>query len=74
MRSHRSYEDIRTDQLEPLLSIREAAALLGVSPQTAGRLVHAGELAAVRVGKRRLLVSPSSLREFIDRRSGTRSR
>jgi excisionase family DNA binding protein len=42
---------------EPLLTPSEAAALLGVDPQTLSRWAHAGRLAAVRTpgGHRRYL-------------------
>ena len=55
--------------MEPLLSIREAARYLGVSPQTAARLVRAGDIDAIRVGRRRLLIDPASLRAFIENSS-----
>ena len=39
-----------TATIAPLLTVREAAEALKISPSTAYRLVRAGELPAVRVG------------------------
>jgi excisionase family DNA binding protein len=50
---------------QPLtLTVDEAAALLGVSRNTAYGAVHAGELPAVRIG-RRLLVPRKALEELL---------
>jgi excisionase family DNA binding protein len=51
--------------LLPLLSLRDVAAVLGVSGRTVRRLVSEGELEVVEVGDRRLLVEPDALAEFI---------
>ncbi len=48
----------------PLLSVREAAQLMGVSRGTAYRLMDRGELSAVRVGGQ-LRVDRDELREYI---------
>ena len=41
-----------SDRLVPVLSVNEAAHVLGVERSTLYRLLRAGELRAVRVGKR----------------------
>lgn len=54
-------------QLEPLLSIREAGEILGVSQRTVFRLVSDGELAPTRI-RDRVLFAPEELRAFIARK------
>ncbi|HWQ24757.1 MAG TPA: helix-turn-helix domain-containing protein [Gaiellaceae bacterium] len=49
-----------------LLSIEETAGILNVSRRTVLRLLDAGQLARVRIG-RRVLVAPESLAHFIAR-------
>ena len=51
---------------EPLMTRREAAQTLRVSPDTVSRLIGAGELRAVRIG-RNVLVSRSEIEELIER-------
>jgi excisionase family DNA binding protein len=50
-----------------LLSEREAAALLGVSPRSLWSLADAGELPCVRIGRRKLYAI-DTLRRFITER------
>jgi excisionase family DNA binding protein len=54
------------DQPDQLRSISHAAGRLGVSRATVYRLVHAGELAAVRVGERSTRIADSELDRYID--------
>ena len=49
-----------------LYSCREAAKLLDVSDDTIRRLIHAGKLEAVRIGKRCLRVQGESLERYIN--------
>jgi excisionase family DNA binding protein len=49
-----------------LYSVREVAGLLGVHPETVRRMIHAGTLDAVRVG-RVLRVEEASLQEYLAR-------
>ncbi|HEY1969745.1 MAG TPA: helix-turn-helix domain-containing protein [Pseudonocardia sp.] len=49
---------------EPLLTITEVAAALRVSKMTIYRLVHAGELPAIRIGKS-FRVQESALRDYL---------
>ena len=49
-----------------LLTLERAAEALSVSPRTVRRLLDAGELAPVRIG-RSLRVSAESLRRYVDR-------
>jgi excisionase family DNA binding protein len=48
-----------------LLTVTEAAALLAVGRSTAYKLVLAGQLKSVKLGRRRLVVR-TSLQEFIE--------
>ena len=50
----------------PYLSAEIVATALGVSPRTIHRLVEAGELAALRVGRQRR-IAQSDLDAFVDR-------
>jgi excisionase family DNA binding protein len=50
--------------LEALLSVPEAARLLGVAPVTLRRLVRADELPSVRV-RDRVLVEPAAIRAYV---------
>lgn len=50
--------------IEPLLSVREVAAVLGLSRATVYRLIDERELVCVRLDGRRL-VEPEALRAFI---------
>lgn len=52
--SEASYGGAPTASLEPLVSIADAAKLLGVSKRTVMRLADAGELVRVRIGRRTL--------------------
>ncbi len=59
--------------LSPLLvSLPQAAAMLGVSLRTLTTLTAAGELGVVRVGKRAVRVAVSELQRFIEDRSTRR--
>jgi excisionase family DNA binding protein len=50
--------------MTPLLSLREAARLLGISFWSVRRLIRDGRLCPVRVGKR-VLLEQSTLERFI---------
>lgn len=50
---------------EPLLTITEVAVALRVSKMTIYRLVHSGELQAMRIG-RSIRVPASTLREYLE--------
>jgi len=51
--------------LEPLLTYRQVAELLGVTDRTVWELVRKGELKKVQVG-RSVRVDPVDLRQFIE--------
>lgn len=51
-----------------LISVRQAAGRLGVSPDTVRRRIAAGELPALRIGYRTVRIAESALREYIDSR------
>jgi len=57
-----------TAALEPLLSVDEAAHVLGISRVSLYRLLAAGDLPRVKVGNR-TMVTPGSLREYIRRQT-----
>jgi excisionase family DNA binding protein len=50
---------------EPLLSVSEVAATLGVHPETIRRLIHDGRLDAIRIG-RVLRIDRSELGRFVE--------
>ena len=51
----------------PLLTIKDTAAVLAVSPRTVARLVASGELESVRIrGARR--IPPAALKRYVDSR------
>ncbi|GAB3015450.1 hypothetical protein GCM10011376_05980 [Nocardioides flavus (ex Wang et al. 2016)] len=49
-----------------LVTIREAAAILAVSTKTVRRYIAAGDLDAVRLGRRTIRVRVTSLDDLID--------
>lgn len=53
-------------KVEPLLTYKQAGALLGVTERTIWTLVNDGELPAVRFG-RSVRIDPTDLRAYIDR-------
>ena len=55
-----------TTELTLTLSVEEAARLLGISPGLAYELVHRGELAAIRLG-RRILVPRHVIESLVSR-------
>jgi excisionase family DNA binding protein len=56
---------------DQLHGIPETAARIGVSPYTVRRLIKNGDLRAVRVGRRRVLISEKEIVRVID--NGTRA-
>jgi excisionase family DNA binding protein len=52
--------------VDPLLTYRQAAKVLGVTERTVWTLVHDGALPVVRFG-RNVRIDPVDLREFIER-------
>lgn len=58
-----AYESLR---LAPVLSINEAAAVLGVERSTIYRLLRTGELQAIRVGQRRRF-RPEDIDAYLER-------
>jgi excisionase family DNA binding protein len=55
--------------VEPLLTKKATAGLLGVSLRTVERLVVAGELPVVKLGNL-VRIDPRDLREYIDKNKG----
>lgn len=52
---------------EPLLSVPEAAARLGIGKRSVWRMLDTGELPSIRLGRRRL-IDPRDLASLIERR------
>jgi excisionase family DNA binding protein len=57
------YEPVR---IAPVLTVNQAASVLGIGRVTVYRLLRAGDLDAVRVGKR-LRFRPEDLEEYLER-------
>lgn len=53
------------DETDPFLTVDEVAAMLRLNPQTVRNTIDRGELAAVRVGPRRVRIRKSALDRFI---------
>jgi excisionase family DNA binding protein len=49
-----------------LVSLLEAAEMLAISPKTVRRYIAAGDLEAVRLGRKALRIKLDSLERFID--------
>lgn len=49
-----------------LVKLRDAADFLAVSPKTVRRYIAAGDLDAVRLGRRTIRITAESLDKFID--------
>jgi excisionase family DNA binding protein len=48
------------------MSVKNCAASIGVSEWLCRELVQTGELAAIRVGKRRLVISDEALNQYLE--------
>lgn len=58
-----------SQKIQALLTVEDVASLLGgLHTNTVYDLIASGELAAVRVGKRRYGIDPDDLRSFIESR------
>jgi excisionase family DNA binding protein len=62
--------DIENSTAPRAVSIREAAALLGISRSFLYELLAAGELPSVRIGRRRL-IRPADIDDFLRSKSGS---
>ena len=56
---------VAVDESDPFLTVDEVAAMLRLNPQTVRNTIERGELAAVRVGPRRVRVRSSALDAWI---------
>jgi excisionase family DNA binding protein len=54
---------------EPLLTKKDAAEVLGVSPRTVDTLIHSGELPSLKVRRRRR-IRPADLEAYIAANAG----
>jgi len=68
--SHFATEDYGPLRIAPVLSVNEAARVLGVERSTIYRLLRAGELQAIRVGRRRKF-RPEDLDSYLERNRET---
>lgn len=50
-------------------SIHDTATALNISPSTARRLIREGDLEAVRVSERRIIVMGSAIRRYLSRKT-----
>ena len=64
--SHIATESYAAGRLAPVLSVNEAAHILGVQRSTLYRLLRNGELDSVRVGKRRKF-RPEDIDAYLER-------
>ncbi len=67
-------EEIAAGKEDGLLTYREAADWLGVSPRTVWGLVDKGELAAVRITEHTVRLDRHDLEEFVARAKAPRQR
>jgi len=56
---------------EKLLSLKAAAAILGISSHTLRKYIARGEIPRVKL-RRRVLIDPEDLRSFVERHKETR--
>lgn len=54
-------------QTKPTLSVPEAAKILGISRSLAFRLVERGELKALRLGEKRLLIPTAVIARMLEK-------
>jgi excisionase family DNA binding protein len=66
-------KELPAQPLEPLLSLDETAAILGITRQTLRRIIRRSELMVVSVGARRCLVEPDAVRAYIAARRSSPS-
>ncbi len=64
--SHLVTERYKPGRISPVLSINEAADVLGIARATVYRLLRAGEIESVRVGKRQKF-RPEDLDAYLER-------
>ncbi len=50
---------------DPLLTVKEVAARLQVSPEQVRRLIRAGDLPSVDLGPRTVRIRPADLEDFL---------
>jgi excisionase family DNA binding protein len=64
--------DLHADSMEPLIDRRQGARILGISVRHLEYLITRGQLPAVRIG-RRVLLLPEDVRAFIRAHRGGQS-
>ena len=57
--------------LEPLLTVDQAAKILSLPPHTVKKMIRAGSIASVKLGKA-VRIEPGELREYIEQHPGKR--
>ena len=53
-----------------MLTVQEAARVLGVSVHTIYRLINSGELSAIKVGSRKTVIKAEEIERYINRKWG----
>jgi len=56
-----------TPKSGPLLTIPQVAAILGISPRSVRRVIERGDLIVIRISDRMIRISPTELRDFVNR-------
>lgn len=51
-----------------MLTVQEAARVLGVSVHTIYRLINSGELSAIKVGSRKTVIKAEEIERYINRK------
>ncbi|MFG0317889.1 MAG: helix-turn-helix transcriptional regulator [Planctomycetota bacterium JB042] len=60
---------VSTRLVEPLLTTKGVASILGVSPRTVWALLCSGAIRSVRIGERSVRVRPEDLRTYLARQA-----
>lgn len=55
-------------EIKYMLTVKEAANILGVSVHTVYRLIESGELSAVKVSLRKTMIKAEEIERFINRK------
>lgn len=56
------------EEIKYLLTVKEAARVLGVSVHTVYRLIDSGELSAVKISSRKTMIKAEEIERYINRK------
>lgn len=59
---------IQYTETKYMLTVQEAARVLGVSVHTVYRLINSGELSTVKISQRRTVIKAEELEKYINRK------